>query len=111
MRAETDALRAERRQYGGWISGEVEGGEAFRVSMALHVERAKHRGLEEQIRDVRNQLTDISAHVRQLVEEANGETPNQRKMRLADEAMSALERLKQVSEATTREDTEWAAQP
>ena len=97
-REETEALRAELRQYHGWINKELEGGHAFRLSKALHDERERKSNCEREVAALREHFASLSAQLQVLVSQARGETAEQRQVRAADEALSSLERLRRISD-------------
>ena len=46
--SDSNALRAEIKQYHGWLSGEREGGSAYRMSKAIQDERERRVMLESE---------------------------------------------------------------
>ena len=98
-RAETEALQAELKQYNGWINEEIEGGYAFRLSKNLHDERERRAGLEREVAVLRRHLVDMSSELKEMVRMAASETAEQQQVRVADEALSSLEKLRMISEA------------
>ena len=98
-RAETEALQAELKQYNGWINEEIEGGHAFRLSKNLHDERERRAGLEREVAVLRRHLTDMSSELKEMARQAASETAEQQQVRVADEALSSLEKLRMISEA------------
>ena len=96
-RAESDALRAELRQYKGWIDEEIEGGTAYRLSKLVNDERERRANLESAVTTLRGHLAGLSEQLKVAGEAAKGETLEQQQARTADEALSALERLRRIS--------------
>lgn len=95
--AETEALRAELQQYHGWLAEEVEGGYPYRLSKELHEERQQRVGLEEEVASLKAHLSGLAAQVQELARQARGETVEQQQARAANEALTALERLRRIS--------------
>ena len=73
VRAESRALEAEVSQYRGWISEELEGGAAYRLSKNLHDERDRCVALEEQVRGLKLHLAEMATELRALVQHAEQE--------------------------------------
>ena len=103
--AETSALQAEIKQYRGWISEELDGGAAYRLSKSLHDERDRRSALEEQVRVLRGNLTSVAGTLKDLVQDAKNDPPAVVQARAADAALSALEKLRAVSEAAAAANT------
>ena len=85
VRAESRALEAEVGQYRGWISEELEGGAAYRLSKGVHDERDRCAALEEQVRALKHHLADMAAELRLLVQQAEQDPAEVVQHRAADE--------------------------
>ena len=95
--AETMSLQAEIKQYRGWISEELDGGGAYRLSKSLVDERDRRSALEEQVKVLRGNLFSVAGTLKHLVQRAGEDPPAVVQARAADAALSALERLRAVS--------------
>ena len=85
VRAESRALEAEVSQYRGWISEELEGGAAYRLSKNLHDERDRCVALEEQVRGLKLHLAEMATELRALVQHAEQEPAEVVQQRAAHE--------------------------
>lgn len=107
--AETDMLRAELQQYRGWINEEIEGGHAFRLSKSLHEERERRGEIEQQVASLKTKFSLLAGELKEMMRKITAETPEQHQIRAADEALSALEKLKRISEQGKDEGEHMAA--
>ena len=98
--AETEIIQAELEQYNGWMEERLEGGANYIMSKQLHEERNRRSSLADVVADLRGRLVGLSGDLQVLVGESQ-ETLEQRQVRAADEALSALERLQRINEAAT----------
>lgn len=95
---EAATLRAEIEQYHGWIAEEIEGGAAYRLGKALVEERERRTALEGEVASLHARLASMSDVLQALVARARREPPLVTQARAADGALSALERLRQLTE-------------
>ena len=96
---ESDALRAEIDQYRGWLSGEREGGSAYRMSKAIQDERERRAMLEGELGSLRERLSSASVSLARL-QHLGRETPEAQQARAAESALAQLARLHQLSLAS-----------
>jgi len=99
-RGETEALQAELEQYHGWISGEREGGSAYRMSKALHDEQERRASVEAEVAALHGKLGTMSERLQALVQMSR-DSPQAQQARAADEALSHLALLRQVYRSST----------
>lgn len=97
--AEADALRAEIAQFHGWADETVPGGGAYRLSKAVVEERDRRELLEIEVVRLRERLKTISVHLRELSTQAAEEPPASVLAARADEALSMLERVREIGGA------------
>jgi len=94
---EASAIRAEIDQFHGWLSGELEGGAAYRTSKAIQDERERRAMLEGELHLLRNRLTEASASLGRL-QELHNNNPSAQQFRAAEGALKQLQRLHALSE-------------
>ena len=95
VRGETAALQAELEQYEGWLSGELEGGAAYRMSKELHDEHEKRTSAEAEVTALRTKLATMSTHLQALVQQSRN-LPQTQQARAADDALAHLALLRDV---------------
>ena len=96
--AETALLQAELAQYNGWLNQEIEGGAAYCISKAVHDERELRKDMEIEVVNLRGRLSGLSKDLQDLTRQSRTETVEQQQVRAADEALSALEKLRRINE-------------
>jgi hypothetical protein len=94
---EASAIRAEINQFHGWLSGELEGGAAYRMSKAIQDERERRAMLEGELHLLRTRLTEASASLGRL-QELHNNNPSAQQFRAAEGALKQLQRLHALSE-------------
>ena len=96
---ESAAIRAEIEQYRGWLSGEREGGSAYRTAKAIQDERERRALLETELASLKERLAAASASLARLQSLGQNSAPAQQ-ARAAESALAQLARLHALSQAT-----------
>ena len=95
-RGTSGALRAEIAQFHGWVSGEHQGGGAYRLSRQLHEERDRRLLLESEVGLLRDRLGAIGKHVATLSHVNSGPTPASTLAAHTTDALLGLGRLEDL---------------